>query len=353
VAAQFADMKFLDQAKVHIRAGDGGAGCVSFRRERNLPKGGPNGGNGGNGGTVWAEGTAGLNTLIDFRFQQHFRAKNGRQGEGSLRSGAAGEDIVLRVPAGTQMFDVEDGELLAEVSAPEESVLLAKGGEGGLGNAHFKSSTRRAPRMAQPGTPGDERWMRLSLRLIADAGIVGLPNAGKSTFLSAVSRAKPKVAEYPFTTLHPSLGVAYTQDREFVLADIPGLIEGAHEGTGLGHQFLSHVERCKILLHLVDGTIDDVAGAYLTIREELVQYGHDLADKPEIVALNKCDALTDADRDRKRDALASACGAKVLAISAVSGLGVAELTGHILEGLPIIEGADDEPETETAEGWSP
>ena len=343
-------MKFLDQAKVHIRAGDGGAGCVSFRRERNLPKGGPNGGNGGN---VWAEGTAGLNTLIDFRFQQHFRAKNGRQGEGSLRSGAAGEDIVLRVPAGTQMFDVEDGELLAEVSAPEESVLLAKGGEGGLGNAHFKSSTRRAPRMAQPGTPGDERWMRLSLRLIADAGIVGLPNAGKSTFLSAVSRAKPKVAEYPFTTLHPSLGVAYTQDREFVLADIPGLIEGAHEGTGLGHQFLSHVERCKILLHLVDGTIDDVAGAYLTIREELVQYGHDLADKPEIVALNKCDALTDADRDRKRDALASACGAKVLAISAVSGLGVAELTGHILEGLPIIEGADDEPETETAEGWSP
>jgi len=213
--------------------------------------------------------------------------------------------------------------------------------------------------MAQPGTPGDERWMRLSLRLIADAGIVGLPNAGKSTFLSAVSRAKPKVAEYPFTTLHPSLGVAYTQDREFVLADIPGLIEGAHEGIGLGHQFLSHVERCKILLHLVDGTIDDVAGAYRTIREELVQYGHGLADKPEIVALNKCDALTGASRDEKRDALATACGADVLAISAVAGLGIPELTGRIVDGLPIIEVEDkvvDEgeiAETETAQEWSP
>ena len=351
-------MKFLDKAKVHIRAGNGGAGCVSFRRERNLPKGGPNGGNGGDGGTVWAEGTAGLNTLIDFRFQQHFWAKNGRQGEGSLRSGASGDDIVLRVPAGTQFFDAEDDELLAEVTESGQRVLLAKGGEGGLGNAHFKSSTRRAPRMAQPGLVGQDRWVRLSLRLIADAGIVGLPNAGKSTFLAAVSRAKPKVAEYPFTTLHPSLGVAYTHDREFVLADIPGLIEGAHEGTGLGHQFLSHVERCKILVHLVDGTLDDVAGAYRTIREELVQYGHGLADKPEIVALNKCDALGESDRQEKWTALSAASGGAVMAISAVSGKGVAELTGAIVDGLAVIETetapSDGEPAAgETARGWAP
>ena len=351
-------MKFLDQAKVHIRAGNGGAGCVSFRRERNLPKGGPNGGNGGDGGTVWAEGTAGLNTLIDFRFQQHFWAKNGRQGEGSLRSGASGDDIVLRVPAGTQIFDADDDELLAEVTESGQRVLLAKGGEGGFGNAHFKSSTRRAPRTAQPGVAGQERWVRLSLRLIADAGIVGLPNAGKTTFLAAVSRAKPKVAEYPFTTLHPSLGVAYTRDREFVLADIPGLIEGAHEGTGLGHQFLRHVERCKILVHLVDGNLDDVAGAYRTIREELVQYGHGLADKPEIVALNKCDALGESDRQEKRTALSAASGGAVMTISAVSGQGVAELTGAIVDGLPVIETetapSDGEPAAgETARGWAP
>jgi GTP-binding protein len=235
---------------------------------------------------------------------------------------------------------------------------LAKGGEGGLGNAHFKSSTRRAPRMAQPGVAGEERWVRLSLRLIADAGIVGLPNAGKSTFLAAVSRARPKIAEYPFTTLHPSLGVAYTHDREFVLADIPGLIEGAHEGTGLGHQFLSHVERCKILVHLVDGTVDDVARAYRTVRQELVQYGHGLAEKPEIVALNKCDAFGESDRQEKRTALGAACGGAVIAISAVSGQGVPQLTGAIVDGLPVIETEtapidDAQAPGETARGWTP
>ena len=348
-------MKFLDQAKVQIRAGDGGTGCASFRRERNVPRGGPDGGNGGRGGSVWAEAAEGLNTLIDFRFQQHFRAKNGRQGEGALRSGAAGADSVLRVPVGTQFFAAESGELLAEVEAPDQRVLLAKGGEGGLGNAHFKTSTRRAPRTAQPGLPGEERRVRMSLRLIADAGIVGLPNAGKSTFLAAVSRAKPKVADYPFTTLHPHLGVATLGDMEFVLADIPGLIEGAHEGTGLGHQFLSHVERCRVLVHLVDGTGGDVAGAYRTVREELRLYGHGLAEKTEIVALSKIDAVSAAtEQDEKRQALADVCGTEVLAVSAVAGAGIANLLGRIASGL---EQEDDSESTELAagstQGWTP
>ncbi len=346
-------MKFLDQAKVQVRAGNGGAGCVSFRRERNIPLGGPDGGNGGRGGSVWADGTAGLNTLIDFRFQQHFRAKNGRQGEGSLRSGVSGDDVVLRVPPGTQFFDAETDELLAEVEAPGQRVLLAKGGEGGLGNAQFKTSVRRAPRIAQPGTPGEERWVRISLRLIADVGIVGLPNAGKSTFLAAASRAKPKVAAYPFTTLHPNLGVAYTSDREFVLADIPGLIEGAHEGSGLGHQFLSHVERCQVLLHLVDGTADGVAEAYRTIREELRQYGHGLAEKPEIVALNKIDAMGELEQSEKRQILADACGSEVHLISAVARIGVTVLTGRIADCLePVADSDSKKADAEATQGWA-
>lgn len=346
-------MKFLDQAKVQVRAGNGGAGCVSFRRERNIPLGGPDGGNGGRGGSVWADGTAGLNTLIDFRFQQHFRAKNGRQGEGSLRSGVSGEDRILRVPAGTQFFDAETDELVAEIEAPGQRVLLAKGGEGGLGNAQFKTSVRRAPRMAQPGIAGEERWLRISLRLIADVGIIGLPNAGKSTFLAATSRARPKVADYPFTTLHPNLGVAYTSDREFVLADIPGLIEGAHEGSGLGHQFLSHVERCQVLLHLVDGTAEDVAGAYRTIREELRQYGHGLAEKPEIVALNKIDAIAQPEQFEKRQVLADACGSEVHLISAVAGMGVPVLTGRIAESLEPVASPDTTAADNAAtQGWA-
>src|SRR5208282_977404 len=285
-------MKFLDEAKVYIRSGDGGNGCMSFRREKFIEFGGPNGGDGGKGGDVIAEAVEGLNTLIDYRYQQHFFAKNGGGGMGKDRHGANGADSVLKVPVGTQIYE-EDGEtLLADLTERGQRAVLARGGNGGFGNAHFKSSTNRAPRRANPGQPGEEQTIRLRLKLIADAGIIGLPNAGKSTFLAAVSAAKPKIADYPFTTLHPQLGVVNADGREFVLADIPGLIEGAHEGVGLGDRFLGHVERCRVLLHLVDGTAEDAGDAYKTVRAELEAYGHGLPDQPEVVALNKSDALT-------------------------------------------------------------
>src|SRR6478672_8096103 len=287
-------MKFLDEAKVYVRSGDGGNGCVSFRREKFIEFGGPNGGDGGKGGDVILQAVDGLNTLIDYRYQQHFKAKNGGGGMGKDRHGANGDDIVLKVPAGTQVYE-EDGEtLLADLTDVGQRAVIARGGKGGFGNAHFKSSTNRAPRHANPGQPGEELTIRLRLKLIADAGIVGLPNAGKSTFLAAVSAAKPKIADYPFTTLHPQLGVVDSDGREFVLADIPGLIEGAHEGIGLGDRFLGHVERCGALVHLVDATGANAGADYRTVRRELAAYGEGLAEKTEIVALSKVDAVDEA-----------------------------------------------------------
>src|SRR5215510_3066987 len=310
-------MKFLDEAKVYIRSGDGGNGCVSFRREKFIEFGGPNGGNGGMGGDVVAAAVEGLNTLIDYRYQQHFKAKRGGNGMGKDRAGANGADAVLKVPAGTQVFD-EDGEtLLADLVEVGERVVLARGGNGGFGNAHFKSSTNRAPRHANPGQPGEERTIFLRLKLIADAGLVGLPNAGKSTFLAAVSAAKPKIADYPFTTLHPQLGVAHIDGREFVLADIPGLIEGAHEGAGLGDRFLGHVERCRVLLHLVDGTCEHAGKAYKTVRNELA-------------ALNKADALMPEQLKEQMARLKRAAKAAPLVISAVTRQGVPEVLRALL-----------------------
>ncbi len=323
-------MKFLDEAKVYIRSGNGGNGCVAFRREKFIEFGGPNGGDGGRGGDVVAEAVQGLNTLIDYRYQQHFRAKNGMPGMGKDRHGARGADIVMKVPVGTQIYE-EDGEtLLADLTHVGDRVVLAKGGNGGFGNAHFKSSTNRAPRHANPGQPGEERTIRLRLKLIADAGLVGLPNAGKSTFLAAVSAAKPKIADYPFTTLHPQLGVVSVGEREFVLADIPGLIEGAHEGVGLGVRFLGHIERCRVILHLVDGTGEDVAGAYKTVRGELEAYDAELADKPEVVALNKADALTPGEIKSQVARLKRAAGRTPLVLSGVSGDGVPDVLQALL-----------------------
>src|SRR4030081_2425267 len=285
-------MKFLDEAKVYIRSGDGGNGCVAFRREKYIEFGGPSGGNGGRGGDVILEVVDGLNTLIDYRYQQHFKAQKGTNGMGKDRHGANGKPVVLKVPVGTQVFDEDRETLVHDFTTLGEKFTLAEGGNGGFGNAHFKSSTNRAPRNANPGQKGEERWIWLRLKLIADAGLVGLPNAGKSTLLSHVSHAKPKIADYPFTTLHPQLGVVrLDDDTEFVLADLPGLIEGASDGAGLGTRFLGHVERCAVILHLIEGTEEDVVGAYRTIRRELADYGHGLADKPEIVGLNKIDAI--------------------------------------------------------------
>jgi GTP-binding protein len=324
-------MKFLDEAKVYIRSGDGGNGCVAFRREKFIEYGGPNGGDGGSGGDVIAQAVDGLNTLIDYRYQQHFMAKNGRGGMGKDRHGANGADAVLKVPVGTQIFE-EDGEtLLADLTVVGERAVLARGGNGGFGNAHFKSSTNRTPRHANPGQPGTELTLRLRLKLIADAGIVGLPNAGKSTFLAAVSAAKPKIADYPFTTLHPQLGVVDSDGREFVLADIPGLIEGAHEGVGLGDRFLGHVERCRVLLHLVDGTGGDAGAAYKTVRAELSAYGNALTEKPEIVALSKADAMSAEDIKQQVTLLKRAARKVPLVVSAVSGEGVAEVLRALLK----------------------
>jgi GTPase len=318
-------MKFLDEAKIYIRSGDGGNGCVSFRREKFIEFGGPNGGDGGKGGDVVIAAVNGLNTLIDYRYQQHFKAKNGAAGMGKDRHGADGADVVLKVPAGTQVYEEDGTTLLADLTSVGQRAVLARGGKGGFGNAHFKSSTNRAPRRANPGQPGEERTIRLRLKLIADAGIIGLPNAGKSTFLAAVSAARPKIADYPFTTLHPQLGVVEIDGREFVLADIPGLIEGAHEGAGLGDRFLGHVERCRVLLHLVDGTSDHAGEAYKLVRAELESYGEGLSEKPEIVALNKADAMTPQQIRQQTQRLKRAAKKAPLIVSAATGEGVTEV----------------------------
>ena len=317
-------MKFLDLTKVYIRSGGGGAGCVSFRRDKYVEFGGPDGGDGGNGGSVFAEAVAGLNTLIDFRYQQHFFAKSGQQGMGSQRTGKTADDVILRVPVGTEILDEDEETVLADLVTPGQKVQLARGGNGGWGNLAFKSSTNRAPARANPGQDGVERTIWLRLKLIADAGLVGLPNAGKSTFLAAVSNARPKIADYPFTTLVPNLGVVGIDGAEFVMADIPGLIEGASEGRGLGMQFLAHVERCKVLLHLVDGTSSTITKDYRTIVKELEAYSEVLGDKPRILALNKCDALDAKTTTTRRKALEKASGGPVHMISGVAGVGLTE-----------------------------
>ena len=325
-------MKFLDQAKIYCRSGDGGDGVVAFRRERFIELGGPDGGTGGRGGHVIFEAVANLNTLIDFRYTQHFRARKGNNGAGSDRTGAGADDVVIKVPVGTQLMDNDQETLLADLDEVGKRIMLLRGGDGGFGNANFKTSTNRAPRRADKGWPGEERWVWLRLKLIADAGLVGLPNAGKSTLLSVVSAARPKIADYPFTTLHPQLGVVrLSMTQEFVLADIPGLIEGAHEGAGLGDRFLGHVERCAVLLHLIDGAAGHVVKAWRTIRGELSEYGGGLADKPELIVLNKSDAMTPRQiADRKRQ-LEAASGRPVYVISGVSRAGVPELLGALWE----------------------
>jgi GTPase len=318
-------MKFLDLAKVYIRSGGGGSGCVSFRREKFVEFGGPDGGDGGNGGSVWVEAVEGLNTLIDFRYQQHFFAKNGQPGMGAQRTGKSGDDIVLRVPVGTEILDEDEETVIADLVTVGQKVLLAKGGNGGWGNLQFKSSTNRAPARANPGLEGVERTIWLRLKLIADAGLVGLPNAGKSTFLAAVSNARPKIADYPFTTLVPNLGVVAVDGAEFVMADIPGLIEGASEGRGLGMQFLAHVERCAVLLHLVDGTSSTIVKDYRTIVAELEAYDEVLGDKPRVLALNKADALDAKTLGTRRRALEKASGGPVLVVSGASGQGTLQV----------------------------
>ncbi len=309
-------MKFLDQAKIYLRSGDGGNGVIAFRREKFMEFGGPDGGDGGRGGDVIFVAAQNLNTLIDFRYTQHFRAPKGGNGAGSDRTGAGATDVVIQVPIGTQIIAEDKETLLADLDEPGKRIVLCRGGDGGHGNAHFKSSTNRAPRKATPGYPGEERWVWLRLKLIADVGLVGLPNAGKSTFLSVVSAARPKIADYPFTTLHPQLGVVrLSHSEEFVIADIPGLIRGAHEGAGLGDRFLGHVERCAVLLHLVDGAAGNVVRAWRTVREELRAYGGGLADKPELLVLNKSDAMTPREATSRRAALAKASGQEVMLLS--------------------------------------
>src|SRR6201996_4001892 len=319
-------MKFLDQAKIYLRSGDGGDGVVAFRREKFLEFGGPDGGNGGKGGDITFQSAGDLNTLIDFRYTQHFRAKKGGNGAGSDRTGAGAADLVIKVPVGTEILAEDRETVLADMDTPDKRVVLLRGGDGGFGNAHFKSSTNRAPRKATKGWPGEERWVWLRLKLIADVGLVGLPNAGKSTFLARVSAARPKIADYPFTTLHPQLGVVrLSASEEFVLADIPGLIEGAHEGSGLGTRFLGHVERCAVLLHLVDGAADDVVRAWRTVREELASYGGGLAGEPEVIGLDKADAMTAREASARKVALQKASGRPVMLLSGVSRQGVPEV----------------------------
>jgi GTPase len=343
-------MQFLDQCKIYLKSGDGGRGAMSFRREKFIEFGGPNGGDGGRGGDIVFAAAENLNTLIDYRYRQHFRAQNGRPGAGRDRTGAHGEDLVLRVPVGTQIMDEDNQEVLADLIRPGERLVFMKGGDGGFGNAHYKSSTNRAPRRADPGWPGREAWVWMRLKLIADAGLVGLPNAGKSTFLAAVSRARPKIADYPFTTLKPQLGVVRLHDEEFVLADLPGLIEGASEGAGIGTRFLGHVERCAVILHLVDGTLDDVAGAYRTIRDELAFYGHGLAEKPEIVGLNKLDAIDPEAVHAKCRELQHAAGlaAPVQPLSGATSAGVPDVLEALLVALSRARaGKDDDAVVET------
>ena len=344
-------MKFLDQAKIYVRSGDGGAGCLSFRREKFIEFGGPDGGDGGRGGDVWVECVDGLNTLIDYRFQQHFKAKKGGYGMGSDRAGAKGDDVTLKVPAGTEILDEDGDTILMDFTEIGQRFRLLAGGNGGFGNAHFKSSTNQSPRRVNPGLEGIERWIILRLKLIADAGLVGLPNAGKSTFLAATTAAKPKVADYPFTTLHPGLGVVRVDQREFVLADIPGLIEGAHEGIGLGDRFLAHIERCRVLLHLVDGTTEHAGKTYKTVRAELEAYGHDLADKTEIVALSKVDALTPEQLKEQLARLKRAAKKTPLVLSAQSGEGVRDALRAL--ATVITHGREQEAAKEVHETWRP
>ena len=343
-------MKFLDEAKVYVRSGDGGAGSIAFRREKFIEFGGPDGGDGGRGGDVVVECVNGLNTLIDFRYHQHFKAARGGHGMGKNRSGAGGKDAVLKVPVGTQILEDDRETLIADMTEVGQKIVLARGGNGGFGNTHFKSATNQSPRRANPGAPGVEMWVWLRLKLIADAGIVGLPNAGKSTLLAAVSAAKPKIADYPFTTLHPNLGVVGLDTREFVLADIPGLIEGAHEGVGIGDRFLGHVERCQVLLHLVDASGEDPVAAYETVREELAAYGHGLEKKAEVVALSKCDAVAAEEIKAIGADLAKAAGRPVLTLSAATGKGVREVLSRLIQ----IMDRQREDEARAQEGaWQP
>jgi GTP-binding protein len=351
-------MKFLDQCKIFVRSGDGGGGAVSFRREKFIEYGGPDGGDGGRGGDVWIEAVDGLNTLIDFRYQQHFKAKTGMHGMGRNMHGHAGEDVVLKVPVGTEVLAEDHETLIFDLAEPGSRFLLAKGGNGGWGNDRFKGPINQAPRHANPGLAGEEKWIWLRLKLIADVGLVGLPNAGKSTFLAATSAAKPKVADYPFTTLTPNLGVVDLSPQErFVIADIPGLIEGASEGAGLGTRFLGHVERCSVLIHLVDGTGPNVAEAYLQVRRELEAYGQGLADKPEIVALNKADALSRDDRLDLVTELGTAAGRAPMIVSGVSGEGVRELLRSayavVRAGTALAGVAGATEGDAVAEDWSP
>ena len=334
-------MKFLDQQKVFIKSGDGGAGCVGFRREKYIEFGGPDGGDGGRGGDVVAECVANLNTLIDFRYQQHFKAKRGSHGMGKNRSGKSGADQILKVPIGTQIIDENNDQIIADLTESGQKFVLAVGGDGGFGNAHYKSPTNQAPRKAGDGFPGQEKWLWLRLKLIADAGLIGLPNAGKSTFLAAVTRARPKIADYPFTTLHPNLGVGFVDNEEVVIADIPGLIEGAHEGAGLGDRFLGHVERCGVLLHLVDGTENSPASNYRTVRRELDAYGGGLPEKRELVALNKCDALSNQlIKDMKRS-LEDETEKPVLVTSSIAGTGLNEVLRRLVSEV-VRHRADEE-----------
>jgi GTP-binding protein len=345
-------MQFLDQAKVYVRSGDGGNGCISFRREKFIEFGGPDGGDGGKGGDVILECVKNLNTLLDYRYQQHFKARKGGNGMGQNRSGAGGADVVLKLPPGTQVFTEDDETLITDLTKPAERVVLLRGGNGGFGNARFKSSTNQAPRRANPGQPGEEMTIWLRLKLIADAGLVGLPNAGKSTFLAAVSAAKPKIANYPFTTLHPNLGVVRVDGTDFVLADIPGLIEGAHEGAGIGDRFLGHVERCAVLLHLVDATLPDPADAYRIIRGELEAYGAALKEKPEIIALSKSDAVPADELKLKAKALAKAAGRKPLVLSAESGESMMPALRELAAVIRTARAKRNEPERREA-GWRP
>jgi GTPase len=345
-------MQFLDQAKVYVLSGDGGNGAVSFRREKFIEFGGPDGGDGGKGGDVIVECVANLNTLLDYRYKQHFRAKKGGHGMGQNRTGARGADVILKLPPGTQIFEADGETLIADLIKPGDRVVLARGGNGGWGNARFKSSTNQAPRRANPGQPGEELTIWLRLKLIADAGLVGLPNAGKSTFLAAVSAAKPKIADYPFTTLHPNLGVVRVDATDFVLADIPGLIEGAHEGAGIGDRFLGHVERCAVLLHLVDATLEDPADAYGIVRGELEAYGAGLETKPEIVALAKSDAVPREALKQKTKAFAKATGTKPLVLSAVSGEGMAPALRALAAVIKSARATRAAPEAREA-GWRP
>ena len=344
-------MKFLDQVKVFIRSGDGGAGALSFRREKYIAMGGPDGGDGGCGGHVWVEAVDGLNTLIDYRYQQHFKAPTGDHGRGRNMHGANAKDIVLKVPVGTQIYEEDNDTLVADLDNLGDRYLLAKGGNGGFGNAHFKSSTNQAPRRVNPGLDGIERWIWLRLKLIADAGLVGLPNAGKSTFLASVTAAKPKIADYPFTTLHPNLGVARVDAKEFVIADIPGLIEGAHEGVGIGDRFLGHVERTRVLLHLVSAVEEDVAKAYETVRGELEAYGHGLGEKTEIIALSQCDTLLPEDRQEKIETLKQVSGARVLELSSATREGIEDVLRAMIAHIEDAKEVDKPQEEAGPADW--